>query len=132
MMVPVLTDLRLSAGSQTVLRIAQAMAREHMHASYGSAHLLKALLHKDVGLEPLLWQQDLDVYYVDDWAETRMEGCRKGAAPKENVRGDDAVMAVLEEADTVRVLQNEEEVGPMQMLIALCRSEEHTSELQSQ
>ena len=72
-MVPVLTDYRLSAGSQTVLRIAQAMAREHMHVSYGPAHLLKALLHADVGLEPLLWQGGQDVYYVADWAETRID-----------------------------------------------------------
>ncbi|GGB00748.1 ATP-dependent Clp protease ATP-binding subunit [Puia dinghuensis] len=112
-------DVRLSAGSQQVFTIAQALAREQMHAAVGAAHLLKALLHKDIGLEPRLWQMDQDVYYIADWADTRMEGYRKAAAPKITIRNDEAVLAVLEEADTVRVLQNEEEVEPMHLLIAL-------------
>lgn len=120
MMVTATTDLRLSAGSQKVLTIAQALARERLHAAFGPAHLLKALLHADVGLEPQLWQLDQDVYYIADWADTRMEGYRKAPAPKPVTRGDDAVIVVLEEADTVRVLQQEEEVSPMHLLIALC------------
>src|SRR5579859_7623657 len=119
MMPTVTMDIRLSADAQKALTIAQGLAREQLHAAVGAAHLLRALLHADVGLEQRLWQMDQDVYYIADWADTRMEGYRKAAAPKASLRGDEAMMAVLEEADTVRALQNEEEVGPMHLLVAL-------------
>ena len=112
-------DLRLDAAAQKALNIAQALAKEHLHAGYGPAHLLKALLHKDLGLETRLWQEDYDVYYIQDWAETRLEDCRKAHAPKEP-RPDEALLNVLDEADSIRALQQEEAVTPMHLLIAIC------------
>ena len=112
-------DIRLNAAVQQALRMAQSLAREHMHAAFGAPHMLKALLHKDLGLESQLWQMDQDVYYMEEWADVRMESCRKAPAPKDAVPGDDAVTAILEEADAVRLLLNEEETEPMHVLIAL-------------
>lgn len=111
-------DLPLNAAAQKALSIARALAKEHMHAAFGAPHLLKALLHKDIDIETQLWQQDYDVYYIQDWADTRLEDCRKTYAPKEP-RPDDTLLNLLEEADTVRTLQEEETVTPMHLLIAL-------------
>ena len=113
-------DLRLSPGTQKALKIASSVAREHMHAAYGAAHLLKALLHKDLGVEQQLWQMDYDVYYIEEWADVRMEASRKAPAPKEVIGGDDTVANIMDEADNVRLQLNEEEVMPMHVLIALC------------
>ncbi|HEY4111042.1 ATP-dependent Clp protease ATP-binding subunit [Puia sp.] len=112
-------DVRLSAGSEKAFTIAEALAKENMHSAVGAAHLLKALLHADVGLEPRLWQMDQDVYYIADWADTRIEGYRKAVAPKPVLRPDAEVTGVLEEADRVRGLLDKEEVQPMDLLIAL-------------
>lgn len=112
-------EIRLDAMAEKGLAIAQALAKENIHAAIGAAHLLKALLHADVGLEPRLWQMDLDVYYIGDWADTRMEGYRKAVAPKAVLKPDEELVAVMEEADTVRVLAREEEVSPMHLLVAL-------------
>src|SRR5882762_4407304 len=112
-------DLRLSAGTQKALKIAQSVAREHMHAAFSAPHLLKALLHKDLGLEQRLWQLDYDVYYIEEWADVRMESCRKSSIPREAPAGDDDIAGILEEADNIRLQLNEEEVAPMHLLIAV-------------
>lgn len=112
-------DIRLGSGTKKALKIAASVAREHMHAAFGAAHLLKALLHKDLGVEQQLWQMDYDVYYIGEWADVRMEAYRKAPAPKEVVGGDDSVAGIMDEADNVRLQLNEEEVTPMHVLIAL-------------
>jgi ATP-dependent Clp protease ATP-binding subunit ClpA len=112
-------DIQLNAGTQKALKIAQSLAREHMHAAFGAPHLLKAILHKDLEIEQQLWQRDYDVYYIEEWADVRMESYRKSPAPKEAPAGDDDIAAILEEADNVRLQLNEEEVTPLHVLIAL-------------
>jgi len=104
-------DLRLSAGTQKALKIAQSVAREHMHAAFSAPHLLKALLHKDLGLEQQLWQMDYDVYYIEEWADVRLESCRKSSIPREAPAGDDDIAGILEEADNIRLQLNEEELA---------------------
>lgn len=112
-------DLRLHAGSKIAFQTAQAIAKEYMHAEFGAAHLLKALMHEDLGLEQQLWQLDYDVYYIDEWADVRLESCRKAIAPRETVNGNEAVPGLLDEADNIRLQLNEEEIMPMHLLIAL-------------
>ena len=112
-------DLRLNAGTKIAFQTAQAIAKEYMHAEFGAAHLLKALMHEDLGLEQQLWQMDYDVYYIDEWADVRLESCRKAFAPRETVNGDQSVPGLLDEADNIRMQLNEEEIIPMHLLIAL-------------
>ncbi|MDO6429313.1 ATP-dependent Clp protease ATP-binding subunit [Flavitalea sp. BT771] len=112
-------DIQLNAGTQKALKIAQSLAREHMHAAFGAPHLLKALLHKDLETGQQLWQHDYDVYYIEEWADVRMESYRKSPAPKEAPAGNDDIAAILEEADNVRLQLNDEEVTPLHVLIAL-------------
>ena len=47
-------QLTLNDASKKAIHIAQAIAKENMNGQFNAAHLIKALLHKDVGLLPTL------------------------------------------------------------------------------
>ena len=51
-------DIQLTEEGKRSVKIAQAFAKENMNPVFAPAHLLKALLHKDIGLQSLL--KDLD------------------------------------------------------------------------
>lgn len=113
------TDMALSATLQKAIGIAQAVAREHMHSTFAAPHLLKAILHKEVLLEPLLLQLDADVYYLEEWADVRIENYPKNAVPAGTVIAADEVAALLDEADNVRLQLNSDELEPFHILVAL-------------
>jgi ATP-dependent Clp protease ATP-binding subunit ClpB len=99
--------------------IAQAIAREHMHPHIAPPHLLKALLHKDAGLQNLLQQLDKDIYYMEEWADVRMETLPKATRLEETLTADAPVKAVMEEADTIRVMTGSDELEAVHVLAAL-------------
>lgn len=101
-----------------VLHIARQIAQENLHSSVGAPHLLKALLHPDAGLVPVLKAMDKDYYYMDDWADVRIESVRK-SGPSSDVHIDDDVAAVLEEADDLRLKRNKDYADAQTVLAAL-------------
>ena len=50
-----------SEETKKVVKIAQAIARENLNNVFGTAHLLKALLHQDAGLRDILKILDKDI-----------------------------------------------------------------------
>jgi len=106
-------------GIENVLHIAKSIAAEYAHATYSAPHLLKALLHEDAGLLPLIAGLDKDWYFMEEWAEVRLE-----QLPKTVLRGkpimDNSLNAVLDEADYVRIKQSKDVVNPLCLLAALC------------
>jgi ATP-dependent Clp protease ATP-binding subunit ClpA len=99
--------------------IAQAIARENMHPHIAPPHLLKALLHKDAGLQTLLQQLDKDIYYMEEWADVRMETLPKATRLEETLTADAPVKAVMEEADTIRAMTGSDELEAVHVLAAL-------------
>ncbi len=112
-------DFMLSDKMKQAIKISQSIAREYMNAEFSSAHLLKALLHKDIGLIPILKELDKDFYYMEEWAEVRIEGYPKANKAVELPTADSGVKAVLNEADNVRLKLSEDEITPLSVLIAL-------------
>jgi ATP-dependent Clp protease ATP-binding subunit ClpB len=51
-----------------IIHIAESYAKESMSAAIMPAHLLKALLHKDIGLAGFIEKIDKDYYSILDWA----------------------------------------------------------------
>ena len=101
---PVATqDILLADDAKRVVKIAQAVARENMNAVLTPSHLLKALMHKDAGLQDLLKKWDKDIYYIEEWAEVRIESIPKSPSPKDTVSGDAALEEVMNEADNIRL-----------------------------
>ncbi|MBD0256761.1 MAG: ATP-dependent Clp protease ATP-binding subunit [Cytophagales bacterium] len=112
-----LHDPQLSYATQ----VAQAIAREHQHGQYGPAHLLKGLLHNDVGLASQLVAWGKNIHQLRQWADVRIARYAKTARTAEKPGADAQVTRLLEVADIVRLKFSEETLGPLAALTALCR-----------
>ena len=60
--------INYSEDLKKAVRIAQSVAKEFSNPNFSAPHLLKALLHKDVGLQPLLESMDKDIYFLEECA----------------------------------------------------------------
>jgi ATP-dependent Clp protease ATP-binding subunit ClpB len=118
-MTETLSGTTISDSFKKMNHIAQAIARENMHPHIAPSHLLKALLHKDAGLQSLLQQLDKDIYYMEEWAEVRMETLPKATRLDDTLTADASVKAVMEEADTIRVMTGSDELENLHVLAAL-------------
>ena len=115
-----MTDQLISDKLKEAIHIAQSIAKEYSHKQYSSAHLLKALLHKDVGMLKYLESIGQDGYYVEEWAEVRLESLPKTSKPSDNISGDDAVTAIFYEAESVKLKIKTETLNEFCVLIAIC------------
>ncbi len=69
--------MNFTGSLKQAVNIAQSLAKEFSNSEFSPAHLLKALLHKDIGLTELLMALDQDLFYLEEWAEVRIESCAK-------------------------------------------------------
>ncbi|WP_299219284.1 ATP-dependent Clp protease ATP-binding subunit [uncultured Aquimarina sp.] len=113
-------DYTLSPKVNNAIHIAQSIAKEYYNDQYNAAHLLKALLHKDVGLKDFFNQIDGDIYYYEEWSEVRIEALPRVVNIPDAIQGDKSVEAVFNEADTLKLKLGEDEITPKAVLIALC------------
>lgn len=103
-----------------VFQIAEAYAKENMNAAIEPAHILKALLHKDVGLVSFIEKSlNADYYYILDWADMRIKMSKKNydSSPQKSL--SPLSKAVVNEADSVRVALKKESIDPVSLLIAI-------------
>jgi len=114
-----LTQYAFSEKAKQALHIAARVAKEYMHGSFGAAHLLKALLHRDLPLLKFLEGKDVDVYYLEEWAEIRIE-----QYPRESKAGGEPLPAeeleaLFLEADHLHLRLRYHDIEPECLLIAL-------------
>ena len=88
---------------EKALHIARALAREYYNERVSAAHLLRALLHEDVGGSALLKALDQDVAYIFDWAEVWMEEAPRANTLIAEPEPDESVDRVMNEADFLRI-----------------------------
>ncbi len=103
------------------IEIAQSLAKEYHNEKFSSAHLLKALTHRDIGFRTFLESLGKDVNYLADWAEVRMDDYPKTGKVPEAPAGDDYITAIFEEADNVRIKLGLQEVNPIALFTAICK-----------
>lgn len=106
------------------IHIAQSLAQEYYNSYYTAAHLLKALMHKDVGLREFIQSIGKDDQYIADWAEIRIEEVDKSGtitSPGE-ILGSEEIGRVFEEADNVRIKLGLDLVTPICVLTALSKA----------
>ena len=113
-------EYQLTENLIEAIRIAQALAKEHSHPKYSAAHLLKALMHKNIGLIKFLEQIGQDPYYIEEWAEVRLETYPKTSRPPESPAADETIEATLYEADKIKLKLGLQSVSEHCTLIALC------------
>ncbi len=104
---------------QSAIRIATAIAKEYHHPQYTPAHLLRACLHKETSLAPALHQMNIDVYYLEEWAEVRLDEMPRASRIPDEPEPDEAAAAVLNEAVSI-AQDSDSEPDAWSLLIALC------------
>jgi ATP-dependent Clp protease ATP-binding subunit ClpA len=102
------------------IQISQALARENSNEQFSPAHLLKALLNKDSGIRDFLKHLDKDIFYIEEWAEVRIETYPKTSKIPELIKADNAALTVLNEADNVRLKLSEDQTSLVSVFIAIC------------
>ena len=96
-------QLPLHTSVEKALHIARALAREYHNDAVSSAHLLRAILHDDVGGTALLTAMQHDVAYIFDWTDVWMEELPRSAHLLTEPDHDESVDRVLTEADFLRI-----------------------------
>lgn len=112
--------INFSCELKQVVKIAQALAKEYMQTEFAPEHLLKALLHKDSGLQPLLETLDQDIFYLEEWAEVRIESLNKTIGYSELIPGSTSISEVINEAENIRLKLTQEFLDPVHVLAAIC------------
>lgn len=111
----------ISEESQKAVIIAQKIAKEYQNEHYSAPHLLKALLHPDVGLQDFLGRMDKDINYLKEWADIRMENIPKSSNIEEDPPGDIKIQTIFEEADDIRLKFSRDTIDPVNLLAAICK-----------
>jgi ATP-dependent Clp protease ATP-binding subunit ClpB len=114
-------SLSLSESVKTAIEISQSLAKEYHNDFFYPAHLLRSLLHKDVGLKGFLDSIGKDSGYIMEWAEVRMEEYPKVSQSKDKITGDEKVKNVFDEADNVRIKLGLDTISPICVLAAIAR-----------
>jgi len=110
----------LSDESQNALRIAESYAKDSMCETIEPAHLLKAVLHKDIALIDFLEKNlNKDYYYLLDWANARIKLLPKSSTHNFDISFSNASKTVLEEAENFRLKYGVSELEPVFLLAAL-------------
>ena len=113
--------VNLSESVKTAVRVAQSLAKEYHHKEFGPAHLLKGLMHQEVGLKNLLQSIGKDTAYISDWAEVRIEDNPAALTVPDEMLGNTPVKQVFEEADNIRIKLGQDLITPVCVLIALIK-----------
>ena len=108
-----------SAETKNALEIAESYSKEAMSEAVMPEHLLKAVLHKDVGLVSFLEDMDKDYYYLLDWANARLNLLPKAGKPSFEIIFSDTSLAVLNEAENYREINDAAVLEPIFLLAAL-------------
>jgi ATP-dependent Clp protease ATP-binding subunit ClpB len=107
-----------SAELLSALEIAKKIAKNNSNKYYSASHLLKAILNRDLSLLKRLEAMGKDVYYLDEWAEVRME-----EEPKTtnilDTEPSDLIDEIIKEAESVRIILNEGEISLYAIAVAL-------------
>jgi len=112
-------NIQFSDELKLAVNIAQSIAKEYSHEKVSPAHLLKALFHKDAGLNDFLLSLNKDIYYLEEWADVRIESSPKSSKAAESPSGDAQFKAVLKEADNIRIKLSKSEIDSLCVLAAI-------------
>jgi len=113
-------DFTFSDEFKHALSIAQSVAKEYSNDKISPAHVLKALLHKDIGLKSYLEEMGKDFYYLEEWADVRIEAYPKAGKIQESPPADEPLKAVFTEAESIRLKTSKDQIDPVCVLASLC------------
>ncbi len=113
-----LIDFNVDQKIKNLMHIAMQYAKDNVNPSFGPPHVLKALLHKDIELLPTLKSLSKDVYFIEEWAEVRIEHYVK-SAPKGDPEADDDIETLMGEANDIKDRISKDSIDAICVLAAL-------------
>ena len=114
--------INLDDSVKIALNIAQAVARENANEYYMPSHLLKALLHKEVGLRDFIVSIGKDLGYLEEWADVYIEQYPKSTQLSE-IKPSEKIDFIFRAADDARIRLGLFDINPICVLIALVKPE---------
>ena len=112
--------LSFSDQVKRAIQIAQSLAKENANPEFSPAHLLRAVMNKDLEVVDILKSMKKDIFFIEEWAEVRIESCPKSSKIPEDPKADKDVTAVFNEADNIRIKLASDKIDPFSVLIAIC------------
>lgn len=113
----------LSSSSKLAIEIAQKLAKDANHATFGPPHLLMALLNSRVGITSFLTLMDKDLSYLKGWAQYRIDEYRAKGLPDDEPEADEAAQKVFDVSKTFMLMFNQSMLEPLALLSSLTRPE---------
>ena len=113
--------LTFNESVKIAIEIAQSLAKEYHNEYFYPAHLLRSLMHKEVGIKNFLEAINKDTGYIMEWAEVRIEEYPKVAQAKDKITGDEGVKQIFDEADNIRIKLGLDLVTPIAVLCAIAK-----------
>ena len=108
---------KLPAG---LLHIAESFAKDNKSPKIEPAHLLRALLHKSVGLVNFIEETlDEDYYYIVEWADMRIQQCNRSPYAMRGFEMSDDSQYVIREAWEISEQYGLSEITPTTLLASL-------------
>lgn len=100
--------------------MAKSVARDNAHGHYFPAHLVKGLLHHDVGVREFLKAKDKDIAYLEEWADIRIEEIPVVGKVAE-ISYSSEIARVFDESDRIRARIGWPQITPLCLLAALAK-----------
>jgi ATP-dependent Clp protease ATP-binding subunit ClpB len=101
------------------LKVAQAISKENRNPAFSAPHLLKGLLHPDSNLWGILNGLEVDIFYLEEWAEVRMESLLKSSALPEQLHPAPELEQVFREAEQIQLAYGNGDISPLSILAAI-------------
>lgn len=114
-------SLTISENLKSAIRIAQAFAKENKNEKIGVSHMLRALMHKDAGLQDFLKSMGKDPGYIAEWAEVRIDEYPKSNTVPEVPLADEPLTKVIEDADNTGLKLGLDVTDAICVLVALVK-----------
>ncbi len=100
------------------LEIAQKLGRQNLNTTFTGAHLLKAMLNRDLSLLKQLENLGIDVFYLEEWAEVRIDDSPKSPNTF-SCEPDEIIDEIFAEADSVREILGLENITLFTLMVAI-------------
>ncbi len=111
-------EITYSQEVNKALHIAQKIGRENLNATFTGAHLIKAMLNRDLSLLKHLENLGVDVFYLEEWADVRIEELPK-SPNRYSCEPDEVVDEIFAEADQIREILDEQEISLFAVMTAI-------------
>ncbi len=104
------------------LQVSRIVAKENLNEKVYPQHLLLGLLHKDTKIKEVLFINNIDVFYLEEWAEVKMEILEKTMTPIECPPFDETTENIILEAFNYNLNSEEQLLNPLYVLAAISTS----------